>query len=92
MLTSNSSKRDYAMFEKEIVLPMKSSVLKVITSLGAMWFRKSLVIRPVDAQTCRLASMSRAQRIPYRLTHGSRQLYVYVRALTQRQSQTNTAP
>ncbi|KAH3788335.1 hypothetical protein DPMN_166472 [Dreissena polymorpha] len=49
---------------------MKSSVLKVITSWGTEWFRKSLVIRPVDAHTCRLASMSRAQRILHRLTHG----------------------
>ncbi|XP_052286597.1 uncharacterized protein LOC127882162 [Dreissena polymorpha] len=74
MLTSNSIKRDYAIFEstseKEILLPMKSSMLKVITSWGAEWFRKSLVIRPVDAHTCRLASMSRAQRILHRLTHG----------------------
>ncbi|KAH3822534.1 hypothetical protein DPMN_124318 [Dreissena polymorpha] len=35
MLTSNSSKRDYAMFEstseKETLLPMRASVLKVIT-------------------------------------------------------------
>ncbi|KAH3883167.1 hypothetical protein DPMN_007118 [Dreissena polymorpha] len=74
MLTSNSIKRDYAMFEstseKEKLLPMKSSVLKVVTSWGDEWFRKSLVIRPVDAHTCRLASMSRAQRMLYRLTHG----------------------
>ncbi|KAH3822649.1 hypothetical protein DPMN_124439 [Dreissena polymorpha] len=74
MFTTNSGNYDHAMFEstseKEILLSMKSSVLKVVSSWGAEWFRKSLVIRPVDAYTCRLASMSHAQRILYRLTHG----------------------
>ncbi|KAH3822645.1 hypothetical protein DPMN_124435 [Dreissena polymorpha] len=74
MFTSNSGNSDHAMFEstseKEILLSMKSSALKVVSSWGAEWFRKSLVIRPEDAYTCRLASMSRAQRILYRLTHG----------------------
>ena len=71
LLTSSSRKRDFAMFEstseKEKLLPMESPVLKVMTSWGAEGYMKLLVIRPVDALTCRLASMSRAQRKLYRL-------------------------
>ncbi|KAH3822532.1 hypothetical protein DPMN_124316 [Dreissena polymorpha] len=71
LLTSSSRKRDFAMFEstseKEKLLPMESPVLKVITSWGAEGYMKLLVIRPVDEHTCRLASMSRAQRRLYRL-------------------------
>ncbi|KAH3821976.1 hypothetical protein DPMN_123744 [Dreissena polymorpha] len=74
LFRSSRRTRSYAMFEstseKEKLLPMDSSLIKVMTSWGIESFRKSFVVRPVDAHTLGLAKMSREQRKRHRLTRG----------------------
>ncbi|KAH3822538.1 hypothetical protein DPMN_124322 [Dreissena polymorpha] len=63
LFRSSRRTRYYAMFEstseKKKLLPMESSVIKVMTSWGIESFRKSFVIRPVDVHIFGLAIMSR---------------------------------
>ncbi|KAH3822554.1 hypothetical protein DPMN_124338 [Dreissena polymorpha] len=76
LFRSSRRKGYYAMFEstseKQKLLPMESSLIKVMTSWGIEGFRKSFVIRPVDAHTFGLTRMSREQRRRHRLTRGDK--------------------
>ncbi|KAH3788347.1 hypothetical protein DPMN_166484 [Dreissena polymorpha] len=76
LFRSSRRKGYYAMFEstseKQKLLPMELSLIKVMTSWGIEGFRKSFVIRPVDAHTFGLSRMSREQRRRHRLTIGDK--------------------